>query len=406
MSNHGNVSRLSPLASTAWPQDLSQLHGNLLRCLYAADNLLSLASAPGTEETLCDTGLALAKACHPLGQELFRLLPEMQAAHRLSGADLPAFAQVATSSVCELVHGVIDHVAGMFLQPLDATPGPVHWNVQIVRSKGPSEHTERIRERLRTVERFNVGTLRQLLENEIGLAARLRSGAAERMEETGGPNCESGAEPGPKGRTISDSPATAIDALVRFVQEHRGNRPHEEFSFLLELDGEVGAHCRATGINLPPDSATGSDAMGTVGSCRIPVTRHTLGFRIRSSPAWFAAMQSLRREAEMRAAQMHATGGAGRASCNSGQTEGPWAPAQDGAGEGKRGGKRQKKRRGQPHKSTPDADKKIHDDWKSSGLTQKEFARARGEPQDEIEAASKRHRTRESRQRSPRRRRT
>jgi hypothetical protein len=67
--------------------------------------------------------------------------------------------------------------------------------------------------------------------------------------------------------------------------------------------------------------------------------------------------------------------------------------------------KGKKKSRGRPHVSDPEADEKLHDDWKASGLTQKEFARKRGLKWEEVEAACKRHRTKKARKKkSPGRR--
>jgi hypothetical protein len=53
-----------------------------------------------------------------------------------------------------------------------------------------------------------------------------------------------------------------------------------------------------------------------------------------------------------------------------------------------------KKGPGRPHKATPEADQKMYDDRKASGLTEKEFAEQRGLPYAKVEAACKRHRTR------------
>jgi hypothetical protein len=62
-------------------------------------------------------------------------------------------------------------------------------------------------------------------------------------------------------------------------------------------------------------------------------------------------------------------------------------------------GKRERKRnpRGRPPVSTPDADRKVYQAWKATGLTVKEFARSQSRPFAEIEGALKRDRTRRSR---------
>jgi hypothetical protein len=74
------------------------------------------------------------------------------------------------------------------------------------------------------------------------------------------------------------------------------------------------------------------------------------------------------------------------------------APARGGDRDQKRArGDSKKASPGRPHVSTPDADQKMHEDWKTSGMTQKEFARERGLSWVEVEAACKRHRTRQSR---------
>jgi hypothetical protein len=57
------------------------------------------------------------------------------------------------------------------------------------------------------------------------------------------------------------------------------------------------------------------------------------------------------------------------------------------------------RRRGRPSKSDPEKDRKLFDDWKASGQTLKEFARARREDRAKVEDACKRHRTRQSRKR-------
>jgi hypothetical protein len=59
------------------------------------------------------------------------------------------------------------------------------------------------------------------------------------------------------------------------------------------------------------------------------------------------------------------------------------------------------KRRGRPPKTNLADDRKLYDAWKSSGLTQKDFARARKISFDEVEAACKRERTRRSRSQKP-----
>jgi hypothetical protein len=100
-----------------------------------------------------------------------------------------------------------------------------------------------------------------------------------------------------------------------------------------------------------------------------------------------------------------------------GWAEGAGAPRdQGGAGQGEGAGADRDQRRargkgkkrspGRPHVSTPKADEKMYKDWKASGLRQKEFARGRGMKTEEVEAACKRHRTRESRKRKRQARRT
>jgi hypothetical protein len=70
-----------------------------------------------------------------------------------------------------------------------------------------------------------------------------------------------------------------------------------------------------------------------------------------------------------------------------------------GAGRRAAGERSQRKRKkpGRPEKSPREKDRKLFDDWKASGLTLKEFAKGRRLPCKEVDAACKRHRTRERR---------
>jgi hypothetical protein len=176
---------------------------------------------------------------------------------------------------------------------------------------------------------------------------------------------------------------SAIYAYMRFVHDGGEDRPREAEQILRQLDAEVGAQCQLRGMVAPRDTVMNKTQLSPFGYCKVPFMRHSGGFTIVLTQDWLGAMQTLRREAELRAGGMVAGGGAGPADGGVGTCERIGAPGSAGAK-----AKRQRGRR--PGSPTANADTRLYRDWRAAhdatGITKAEFLRERGLPAKDMAA--------------------
>jgi hypothetical protein len=196
-----------------WHTDLSSLHGNLLRSLHAADDLLRLAK---TDEPLGENstlGFTLLQAMSTIGAQLQPLLGELVTAHEATGTSIPQVMFTSGTCAAELIVNVVAHVAGMYGVPRDGSAGPTHWDFVLAVPKATDSLPSEVRERLNLVGEIPVSDLRRSLEVEIGVAARLRASRG-----TAGTNVAT-----PPESTEQTSPAARAIALM--LEAQRKGRP-------------------------------------------------------------------------------------------------------------------------------------------------------------------------------------